>query len=54
MKPGPQSETFHAGSYGFQLPERVNGWLMGLGIALMCVAAVGAAIAIAVSGMQPK
>lgn len=55
MKPGPQSDTFRAGRYGLpQRPERVSGWLVGLGIVLMCVAALGAAAAVAVSAMQPK
>lgn len=35
-------------------PERVNGWLIGFGIVLMCVAVLGAAAALAVQAMQPK
>lgn len=54
MKPGPQSHTFHA-SRGFpRRPDRVNGWLVALGIVLMCASAIGAAAAIAVQAMHPK
>lgn len=55
MKPGPQSATFRAGRYAMpRRPEPVGGWLIGLGIVLMLVAGLGAAVACALSAMQPK
>lgn len=48
MKPGPQSATFRAGAYRLpKRPDRVPEWLIGLGVVLLFVAAMGAAVALA-------
>lgn len=51
-KPGPQSETFQGGGHGFpQRPARVADSLIGLGVALFLVAALGAAVAVALEAV---
>lgn len=52
QRPGTYAATVDGGEFGWKKlepaePKRVNGWLVGLGIVLMCVAAIGVAFAIA-------